>query len=132
MNKITLSIHLAVFMLGLIACSNQTDQVENNDQKVVNSNEQDKKIHVNKDVREVVWGQLSSEQKERIDGTWEFGKVSKIILNEDMMSLINDKTYDGKEVYLIDFPTKNKFIPNNMIVYADLKTFDYIGSGLVE
>lgn len=119
-------------MLGLIACSNQTDQVENNDQKVVNSNEQDKKIHVNKDVREVVWGQLSSEQKERIDGTWEFGKVSKIILNEDMMSLINDKTYDGKEVYLIDFPTKNKFIPNNMIVYADLKTFDYIGSGLVE
>ncbi|XQY90011.1 hypothetical protein ACNRWW_10650 [Metabacillus sp. HB246100] len=132
MNKITLSIHLAVFMLGLIACSNQTDQVENNDQKVVNSNEQDKKIHVNKDVREVVWGQLSSEQKERIDGTWEFGKVSKIILNEDMMSLINDKTYDGKEVYLIDFPTKNKFIPNNMIVYAELKTFDYIGSGLVE
>ncbi|WP_273126979.1 hypothetical protein [Bacillus weihaiensis] len=132
MNKITLSILLAVLLLGLIACSNQTDQVGNNDEKVVNSNEQDKKINVDKDVREVVWGQLSSEQKERIDGTWEFGKVSKIILNEDMMSLINDKTYDGEEVYLIDFPTKNKFIPNNMIVYADLKTFDYIGSGLVE
>jgi len=131
-NKITLSILLAVLLLGLIACSNQTDQVGNNDEKVVNSNEQDKKINVDKDVREVVWGQLSSEQKERIDGTWEFGKVSKIILNEDMMSLINDKTYDGEEVYLIDFPTKNKFIPNNMIVYADLKTFDYIGSGLVE
>jgi len=38
------------------------------------------------------------------------GKVSKITLNENMMSQVEDKSYEGKEVYLIDFPTKSKSI----------------------
>jgi predicted small secreted protein len=84
------------------------------------------------DVREVIWSQLSSEDKERIDGTWKDGQVTKITLSEDMMQHIEDKSYAGKEVYLIDFPTKDITEPNNMIVYADLKTYRLIGYGLVD
>ncbi|WP_236691805.1 hypothetical protein [Niallia circulans] len=75
---------------------------------------------------------LSLEQKELIDCTWKNGKVSKITLNDNMMTQVEAKSYVGKEVYLIDFPTKNKSIPNNIIIYADLITFDYIGNGLVD
>ncbi|MDF0727119.1 hypothetical protein PY093_10380 [Cytobacillus sp. S13-E01] len=49
-----------------------------------------------------------------------------------MMSQVDDKSYEGKEVYLIDFPTKSESIPTNMIVYADVNTFNYIGNGLVD
>jgi hypothetical protein len=118
--------------LGLIACSNQNGRVSNNDQSVVNSNEQANNVVKKGDVREIVWKQLSTEQKLSIDGTWKDGKVSKITLNESMMTQVDDKSYKGKGVYLIDFPTKSKSIPNNMIVYADKDTFDYIGNGLVD
>ena len=132
MKKITLFILSAVLFLGLIACSNQNEQGSNNDQNFVNSNEQDKKVPKNDDVREIIWKQLSSEQKDWIDGTWKDGKVSKITLNENLVTGLDNKSYEGKEVYLIDFPTKGKSIPNNMIVYADVNTFDYIGNGLVD
>ncbi|WP_175495433.1 hypothetical protein [Gracilibacillus orientalis] len=45
---------------------------------------------------------------------------------------MEDKSYEGKEVYLIDYPTKNTAIPNNMIVYADIENSEYIGNGLVD
>jgi len=132
LKKTVLFILSACLLLGLFACSNQNKQANNNDdQNVVANNEQVNEEKNEKDVREVVWEQLSSEQKEWIDGTWKDGKVSKITLNENMITQIDDKSYEGKEVYLIDFPTKSKSIPNNMIVYADVNTFDYIGNGLV-
>ncbi|WP_400247671.1 hypothetical protein AB3U99_11355 [Niallia sp. JL1B1071] len=93
---------------------------------------QDEKVKKKGDAREMVWKQLSVEQKLWINGTWEDGKISKITLTENMMSQIDDKSYEGKEVYLLDFPTKSKSIPNNMIVYADINTFAYIGDGLVD
>ncbi|MCJ8007228.1 hypothetical protein ACFFF5_06955 [Lederbergia wuyishanensis] len=129
MKKILLTMLSTVLFLGLAACSNLNKQGSNN---VQNSNEQGEKVHKNDDVREIVWKQLSSEQKDWIDGDWKDGVVSKITLNENMMSGLDDKSYEGKEVYLIDFPTKSKSIPNNMIVYADVNTFDYIGNGLVD
>ncbi|WHX98668.1 hypothetical protein [Neobacillus sp. DY30] len=132
MSKISLSILSAVLLLGLIACSNQNGQENNNDESDVNSTEQGDKGVKKDDVREIVWKQLSSEQIEFIDGTWKDGKVTIIILNENMVTHVADKSYEGKEVYLIDFPTKSKSIPNNMIVYADIDTFDYIGNGPVD
>lgn len=120
--KITLYILSTALLLGLIACSNESVQSSKNEEKIVKKD----------DVREIVWNQLSSEQKEWINGTWEDGKFSKITLTENMMIQVDDKSYEGKEVYLIDFPTKSKFIPNNMIVYADVNTFNYIGNGLVD
>jgi hypothetical protein len=119
-------------MLGLIACSNQKTKSSNNDETVVKSKDQRDMNALKKDVREIVWRQLPLQQKEWINGTWRDGKVSKITLNENMRSQIKDKSYKGKVVYLIDFPTKSKSIPNNMIVYADIITFDYIRNGLVD
>ncbi|WP_062105142.1 hypothetical protein [Bacillus niameyensis] len=126
MKTISLVVVSAVFLLGLFACSNETG---NNGQSVGNTSEQNNM----KDVRENVWGQLSSQQKEQIEDSWQDAKVSKITLTKTMMTLVEDKSYEGKEVYLIDFPTKEKSrLPNNLIVYADLDTFDYIGDGLVD
>ncbi|MFM1650540.1 hypothetical protein ACI7RC_00400 [Brevibacillus sp. B_LB10_24] len=131
--KNALFILSTALLLGLIACSNESVQVSKNDENIVNSSKKEgDKVVKKDDVREIVWNQLSPEQKEWIDGTWKDGHVSKITLNENMMSQIGDKSYEGKEVYLIDFPTKSASIPNNMIVYADVNTFDYIGNGLVD
>jgi len=132
LRKISLFIFSAFFLLGLNACSNPNGQEGKNNKSVVNINEQVNKGVKEDDVREMVWKQLSSEQKEWADGTWKKGKVSKIILNENLMTQVDDKSYEGKEVYLIEFPTKSKSIPNNMIVYADEDTLDYIGNGLVD
>lgn len=134
MKKTVLFILSSCLLLGLFACSNQNKQANtNNDQNIVSINEQINEEKNENDVRQVVWEQLSSEQKEWIDGsTWKNGKVTEITLNENMMTEVDDKSYIGKEVYLIDFPTKSKSIPNNMIVYADVNTFDYIGNGLVD
>ncbi|WP_456278822.1 hypothetical protein [Bacillus sp. AK128] len=130
LKKVTLSIISVVMMLGLIACSIQNDEVDNNDQKVANKNEQE--TNVEKDVRDVVWAQLSSVDKERIAGSWEDGKVSKVTLNENMMRQVKEQTYEGKEVYVIDFPTKSISKPHNILVYADVNTLKFIGYGLVD
>jgi len=50
----------------------------------------------------------------------------------ESMGIINDKSYIGKEVYLIDFQTKNMSMPNNMLVYAALDDYKIVGYGLVE
>lgn len=128
MKKTVLIIFSVVLLLaiGLFAYSYQREE------KVADNQTQSIDATSNKDVREVVWGQLSAEQQARINGTWADGTVSKVTLNESSMILIKDKSYQGKEVYLIDFPTKTMSVPNNMIVYADLDTFNYIGSGLVD
>jgi hypothetical protein len=54
-----------------------------------------------------------------------------MILTESM-GIINDKSYIGKEVYLVDFQTKSISIPNNMIVYASLYDYKIVGYGIVE
>ena len=46
------------------------------------------------------------------------------------MGIINDKSYIGKEVYLIDFPTKSISVP--IIVYASLDDYKIIGYGYVQ
>lgn len=119
MKKIILLSLLTTFLLSLIACTNQN--MQNIDSNVLTK----------EDVREAVWNQLLKEDKERFDGTWEDATVSKIILNKNMMGLIDDKTYEGKEVYLIDFVLNDNSI-NNMIFYADVKTFALIGHGLID
>ena len=85
-----------------------------------------------KDVREAVWEQLPAEQKDRIDGGWKDAKVSKTILNGSGWIGVKDKSYEGKEVYVVDFPTKSRAIPNNMIVFADVDTLEFIGYGLID
>lgn len=91
-----------------------------------------------KDMREIVWEQMPTKLKNQVKGTWKDGKVdSRITLGENSIviaegEVVKDKSYAGKEVYVIDFPTKDKGIPNNMLVYADVNTFNFIGNGPVD
>jgi hypothetical protein len=83
------------------------------------------------DVRQVVWEQLTSKDKERVEGNWQASISNKMILTESM-GIINDKSYIGKEVYLIDFQTKSISVPNNIIVYASLDNYKIVGYGYVD
>ena len=130
MKKTTLFAFSVFLLLGLFGCSNENGQASTDNDKA-NPNTQAQSSN-KKDVREVVWGQLSAQQKDNINGTWKDGKISKVTLNKDMMRLVKDKSYEGKEVFLIAFPTEGNSEPNNMIVYADRNTFNYIGNGLVD
>ncbi|WP_371019065.1 hypothetical protein [Pseudalkalibacillus sp. JSM 102089] len=89
---------------------------------------------VDEDVRKVVWGQLSSDQKDFIDGNWEDGTISKVNLTDSMLANqpneVNPKV--GEEVYAIAFPTKSTSSTNNVIVYADVENHKYIANGLVD
>jgi hypothetical protein len=77
------------------------------------------------------WDQLTSKDKERVEGNWQASKSNRIILTETMGN-INDKSYIGKEVYLIDFKTKSISVPNNMIVFASLNDYKIIGGGYAD
>jgi hypothetical protein len=83
------------------------------------------------DIRQLAFEQLASEDKDSIKGTCRDSKLSTITLNENM-GIINDKSYIGKEVYLVNFPTKSKSMPNNTIFYISKDTHKLIGAGYVE
>ncbi|MFC0187507.1 hypothetical protein ACFFJY_04365 [Fictibacillus aquaticus] len=122
-----------ILTLGLAACSGQsvvqksTEKKEQSDVKIKSED-----AVKTGDVKEAVWNQLDPRSRERIKGTWKDAKVSTVTLSKDMMTLVKDKSYAGKEVYAIDFSTTSNSIPNNMIVYADKKSLDFIGLGLVD
>lgn len=120
-----------ILSIGLFGCQqeNQNGSQEGNE---IKNEETVKEVPEPADVRQVVWNQMSEEDKEHVDGNWRDGTVSKVQLNESMMHLIKDKTHIGKEVYLIELPTKNISFPNSMIVYADIPTYEYIGKGIVD
>lgn len=110
--------------LGLFYYLNQSEKTTNKTQ--TNTTKTTKK-----DVREVVWGQLSEKQKSEIVGGWGDGKVSKVTLKDNSsMNLVGGKSYKGQEVYLISFPSINNPTIGDVIIYADMNTYDIIGYGL--
>lgn len=125
MKKITIFTVSLVLALGLITgCSTAKTKVLPDKEPIgVTAKEQD--------IRETAYNQLSSKDKERIEGTWIDGKLSKDILKEGMGGII-DKSYIGKEVYFLDFPTKSNAKPNNMIVFFSIDNIKFIGYGLVD
>ena len=46
-----------------------------------------------------------------------------ICVQNPNMGILNDKSYIGEEVYLINFQTKSISVPNNIIVYASLDDY---------
>jgi len=119
----------SILLVGLFINSNQNENESIKEQATEKA--------IKKDVREVVWDQLTSEQKGQIKGTWKDGIVSKITMNEDAVlsiegELVTGQFIGGKEVYMIDFPTKSLSVPNNMLVVADIDTFDLIGLAPVD
>jgi chitin deacetylase len=78
-----------------------------------------------------VKSQLSDKHKSRIDKDKEV-RLSKVLLKE-YMGEIKDSNYIGKEVYLLDFTTTEKYqIPNNFIVYASIDKVKIVGYGYVD
>lgn len=120
MKKFNFLIFLSVLIFGLMACTNQKTNV--------NTISQEANSTVNKDVREKVWEQLKPSQKELIKGTWSDAKVTKITLKSSM-GKIEDASYIGKEVYLVDFPRNTKGIQGGFGVYADIKSGKIVGYG---
>lgn len=80
------------------------------------------------DVREAVWNQLTKKEKEHIVGTWKDANVQKLTLRETMGN-ITDKTFIGKEVYLVNFPSNDNPSLGGVGVYADIKSHRVIGFG---
>ncbi|AQR95925.1 MULTISPECIES: hypothetical protein [Clostridium] len=83
------------------------------------------------DIRKIAYNQLTSQDKARVKGTWMDSKVSEVTLNEGMGN-IDDKSYIGKIVYLVDFQTQTNARPNNMIVYIAKDNHKLIGYGYVD
>lgn len=123
MKKFNFLILLAILSFGLLACTNQKSDF--------NKTSQESNSTVKKDVREMVWEQLKPSEKERIKGTWSDAKTTKIYLKSSMRE-INDTSFIGKEVYLVDFPTKSSGVPNNMVIYADKDSGKIVGYGYTD
>ncbi len=87
-----------------------------------------------KDIRETVWQQMSNQQKATIAGSWQDGKVSQTTLQSGAMMLgIKDKSYEGKEVYVIQLPRKQgDVLGDTLTVYADTNTHALIGYGVLD
>ena len=84
-----------------------------------------------RDIREIAYNQLTPEDKNHISGTWENSELSTIIL-KGYVAKHATSSFVGNKVYMIDFPTKDISIPNNMIVYLEMDTYKLIGYGLVD
>ena len=123
MKKNTLIVLSILILVLLTACYNSKESNKA-------ANEQSNVTQV-QDVREAVWSQLTSNDQERIKGKWQDSTLQKITLHE-FMGKINDKSYIGKEVYLVDFKTNSNSISNNMGVYASCDHYKIIGYGYVD
>lgn len=94
----------------------------------INSTSSDKK-----DIREIVWDQLSKETKYDIIGDWQDGVIEKIIIpkNTTKYALAN-KNYEGKEVYLITFKSKSEDLLGNIELLVDINSIVIVGNGVRE
>ena len=78
---------------------------------------------------QTVWSQLDLKDLDFIrDGS----TLKKTLLGEGMGIDLRDKSYIGKEVYIIEFTTTRRAVPNNLIVYASLDDYKVVGYGLVD
>lgn len=127
MKKIILLIISLILLASLlIACSAQ-----NVSNPTTTGGDKNSSSKISTDLRQIAFEQLPSVSKGRIKGTWQDAKLSIITLREDM-GIINDKSYIGKEVYIVDFPTESKSKPNNMIFYMSMDNHKLIGTGYVD
>lgn len=78
-----------------------------------------------------VYEQLTDVEKAMLKDNGKDAQVYKIILRKDL-GRINDESYIGKEVYLIDFPGEGLSIPNNKIVFASMEEYKILGYGYVD
>ena len=86
-----------------------------------------------KDVREIVWSQLSKVEQKEIIGTWKDGKIEKTIAKKNSTKfLLEDKSLDGKEVYLITFKSKKEPFIGNVSKLVNIKSNKIVGTAFRE
>lgn len=132
---VTIAIFAAVLLLGVgvFYYFNQNKEAVTNEKIQANTDQSTVEQSSKKDVREVVWEQMSAQQKTTIDGTWTDGKVSKVTLEGFMMIGVEDASYEGKEVYMIEFPRKQvDTLGDTLMVYADVDTYKLVGYGALD
>jgi hypothetical protein len=117
------------FILFFVLCSCQQQVL--NDKEEQKMKEPKSNITQALDVREAVWDQLTEKEKEHIVGTWKDASVQKITLRESM-GRIKDKTFIGREVYIVDYPSEDSPSLGGIGVYADIKSHRIIGFGYRE
>lgn len=131
MKKTTIAITIAITVLllgiGVFYCLNQNKNTQDGTNKSAVSQ------LPKSDVRDVVWGQMSEQQKETIDGTWSDGRVLKTTLEGVAMIGVKNKSYEGKEVYSILFPRKQiDALGDTLTVFADIDTYNIVGYGVLD
>lgn len=155
-NRITFIMLVIIICILCCACSNQgksSFEDMNKSEDTTLKNESENTTHMDKqdireiaynqlthedrhDIREIAYNQLTPEDKVRISGTWESGTLSTIMFSTIMLQGCMDTavaySFIGKEVYMIDFPTKDISVPNNMIVYLNMINNKLIGFGIVD
>ncbi|MDA1675727.1 hypothetical protein [Bacillus cereus group sp. TH152-1LC] len=83
-------------------------------------------VQTTKDVREIAWSSLVDSEKEEVTGTWKEAKVSKV--KADGGFLLKDKSFEGKEVTMVTFNSKNALL-GDIIKLVDEKSGKVIGAG---
>jgi hypothetical protein len=117
------------FILFFVLCGCQQQVLNDKEEQKLKEAKSD--ITPALDVREAVWDQLSEKEKEHIAGSWKDASVQKITLRESM-GQIKDKTFIGREVYLVDYPSEDSPSLGGIGVYADIKSLRIIGFGYRE
>lgn len=84
-----------------------------------------------KDIREVVWSQLSMDEQNEIVGTWKDGKIEKDTARKNSSTFrLEDPDFDGKEVYIITFKSKYEPVIGNVQKLVDMKSRKIVGTAL--
>ncbi|WP_051291431.1 hypothetical protein [Fictibacillus gelatini] len=81
-----------------------------------------------KNLKQIVWDQLSAEQKKEVVGSWKNAKVKKMTLHKGM-SNVRDHGYFNKKVYLVSFQSNKGPGVGDFGVFVDMKTKKIIGVG---
>lgn len=88
-------------------------------------------VFMGKDIREIVWSQLSVDERNEIIGTWKDGKIEKDTAKKDSINFrLEDPNFDGKEVYLITFKSKYEPVIGNVQKLVDIKSRKIVGTAL--
>lgn len=94
--------------------------------------EKEKEEEVLNTVKGIVFNRLSEKEKTMLDKDISKANINTVVLKEDMGIILSDR-YIGEEVYVIDFPSKDKSIlPNNKIVFANKQFCEIVGYGYID
>ncbi|MBU3200346.1 hypothetical protein LL037_08635 [Clostridium estertheticum] len=84
-----------------------------------------------KDVREIVWTQLSKSEQNEIVGTWKDGKIEKNLTEKDISEFQpKDSGAIAKEVYSVTFKSKNEPTLGNVKKLVNIKSNTIVGTDI--